>query len=310
MNGSTRRVTETVGFLVLSAALAACYGSPETRLSPVESAFNGFDQFQRSVVQSDPPTQTVASRINDRYRAEFSPYQTTAEVAKLGNDDLSLLFRAAHMAFIYSVAPQPLRDMQLDLAELHRRGISRAANDAEAYASLIQIRHFDQARAFASLHPRASLDRVPVVADMSTRQGPTVLLVHAGGSKLERMTVDLETKARIVVVSSPLCHFSQRATRSIESDATLRPLFHDHAVWVVPSDQSTPFRTVAKWNQAHPRESMTVAYRREEWPMVDRWETPVFYFFQKGHVVDKVIGWPVAGRKAEIRRGLRRSGLL
>lgn len=306
-----RRVTETVCFLVLSVAFVACAGSPETQLSSVETAFNGFDHFQRTVVESDPPTRTVASKINDRYRAAFSPYQTRTAVSKLGNGDLTLLFRAAHMAFVYGVSARPLADMQLDLAELRRRGIARDANYADVYASLMQIRYFDQARAFARLRPRTvSIEAVPVVADESNRQGPTALLVHAGGSKLERRSVDLRSGRRIVVVSSPLCHFSRRAIRSIENDAALRALFHEHAVWLVPPDQSTPFQTIAKWNRVHPQESMAVAYRREEWPMVDRWETPVFYFFRGGRVVGKVIGWPVAGRKAEIRRSLRLAGLL
>ena len=311
MSSPSRRVLKTVCFLILSAACVACAPSRETRLSSVESAFNSFDRFQRSVVQSDPPTRTVASRINERYRAAFSPYQTSAALSKLGNADVALLFRAAHMNFFYGVSAPTLSDMQLDLAELRRRGKAHDADDADVYGSLIQIRYFDQARAFARRHPRAvSFEAVPVVADESTGQGPTALLVHAGGSKLERRSVDLRSGRRIVVVSSPLCHFSQRAVRSIEADAALRPLFHEHAVWVVPPDQSTPFETVATWNRVHPHESMAVAYRREEWPMVDRWETPVFYFFRDGRVVGKVIGWPVAGRKAEIRRSLKGAGLM
>jgi len=306
-----RRVTETVCFLALSVAFVACAGSPEEQLSSVESAFNGFDHFQRSVVQSDPPTGTVAAKVNDRYRAAFSPYQTPTAMSKLGDGDVVLLFRAAHMTFVYGVSARALGDMQLDLAELRRRGIARDAQYANVYASLIQMRYFDEARAFARLLPRTvSIEPVPVVADDSTRQGPTALLVHAGGSKLERKSVDLRSGRRIVVVSSPLCHFSQRAVRSIEGDAALRALFHEHAVWVVPPDQSTPFETIAKWNRVHPQESMAVAYRREEWPMVDRWETPVFYFFREGRMVGKVIGWPVAGRKAEIRRSLKRAGLM
>jgi hypothetical protein len=199
--------------------------------------------------------------------------------------------------------------MQLDLAELRRRGIAHAGDDAKVYAALVEIRYFDRARVFARLHPRAPVESVPVVTDDGARNAPTALLVHAGGSKLERAPVHLGN-GRIIVVSSPLCHFSQRAVRSIESDAALRPLFHDHAVWVVPPDQSTPFATVAKWNRVHPYEAMAVAYRREEWPMIDLWETPVFYFLRDGRVVSKVIGWPVAGRKAEIKRSLKLAGLI
>jgi hypothetical protein len=129
-----QRVTETACFLVISVAFVACAGSHEKQLSSVEAAFNGFDRFQRSVVDSDPPTRTVASKINDRYAAVFSPYQTTAAVSKLGNDDLALLFRAAHWAFLYGVSDRSLGDMQLDLAELRRRRIARDADYANVYA--------------------------------------------------------------------------------------------------------------------------------------------------------------------------------
>jgi hypothetical protein len=309
MNSFIRRVAETVCCLVVSATFVACSAAPPKQSSVMESAFDSFDQFQRHLVDSDPPTDTVAAKVGERYRTLFAPYQTTATVAKLGNDDLALLFRAAHMAFFYSVAPSALDDMRLDLTELHRRGIAREADDARVYASLIQIRYFGEARAFARLHPRSPAEAVPDVADDSTHRGPSALYVHAGGSQLERRSVDLRT-GRILVVSSPLCHFSQRAIRSIESDRALRPLFHNHAVWLVPADQSTPFTTVARWNHLHPHETMAVAYRREEWPMVDRWETPVFYFLRDGRVVSKVIGWPVAGRKAEIKRSLKLAGFI
>lgn len=309
MNGFFRRVVGCVCCLVLSATLVACSARTDKQPSGVESAFGGFDQFRRNVVLHDVSTRAVASKINDRYRALISPYQTTTSVAKLRNEDLALLFQAAYVAFIYTISPGPLDDMRLDLAEMHRRGIAHTGDDAKVYASLIEIRYFGQARAFAKLHSRALTEAVSVVTDDRTRQGPTALLVEAGGSRLERRSLDLRN-AGIVVVSSPLCHFSQRAIRSIESDADLRPLFHDHAVWVVPPDQSTPFATVAKWNRVHPHESMAVAYRREEWPMIDLWETPVFYFLREGRVVSKVVGWPIAGRKAEIRRSLKRAGLM
>jgi hypothetical protein len=309
MNGLFRRVVGGVCCLVLSATLVACSARTDKQPSRVESAFGGFDQFRRNVGLHDVATRAIASKINNRYRALILPYQTTAAVSKLTNEDLELLFQAAYVAFFYTISAGTLDDMQLDLAEMRRRGIAHSGDDAKVYASLIEIRYFGQARAFAKVHPRALTEAVPVVSDDHIRHGPTAFLVEAGGSKLERRSVDLRN-GRIVVVSSPLCHFSQRAIRSIESDAGLRPLFHDRAVWVVPPDQSTPFATVANWNRLHPHESMVVAYRREEWPMIDLWETPVFYFMRHDRVVSKVVGWPIAGRKAEIKRSLKLAGLM
>jgi hypothetical protein len=311
VNGFSRRLAERVSSLVLVLSFIACSASSEQHpTSRVEAAFDGFDQFQDRVVRSDPFTRIAGSKIHERYRALFSAYQTSAALAELGPDDIALLFRAAGADFLYSVSQTSLDDMQLDLAELHRRGITRTDYDEKVYAALVESRSFDKARAFAKLHRLGSVETVPQVVDNVVRKGPTTLLVSDAGKKLVRKSVDLTEGRLIVVISSPLCHFCQRAIRSIERDAFLRPLIWDHALWIVPPDQSTPFATVATWNRLHPHEQMSFAYRREEWPMVQRWETPVFYFLKDGRVISIVRGWPVAGRKAEIRRSLRLAGLM
>ena len=308
----SRNLTRCVFSLVLALSLAACSASPEQKApSPAESAFGNFDRFQDSVVRSDPFTRVAASKIDGRYEALFASYQTSAALAKLGPNDVKLIFRAARADFLYSVSPRSLNDLERDLDELHRRGIARKEDDENVFAALLESRSFDRARAFAKLHRLGSVAAVPDVVDDVAGTGPTRLVVRDGGKRLVRTPTDLNRGSLIIVIASPLCHFSQRAVRSIEADASsLRPLIRNHALWIVPPDQSTPFATVAAWNRAHPHEQMAYAYRREEWPMVERWETPVFYFFKQGRVVSNVRGWPVTGRKAELRRSLRLAGLM
>ena len=311
MSGFYRRLAGSVSSAVLVLSFTACSARSATPVpSSVEAAFNSFYQFQDTVVRSDPATRIVASKVHERYRALFSRYQTSAALAHVGPEDVALIFRAASADFLYSVSSVSLADMQLDLTELRRRGIARNDDDEKVYSALVESRLFDGARAFAKLHRLASVEAVPDVVENAGRKRPTVLLVTEGGKKLVRRAVDIEHGRLIVVISSPLCHFCQRAIRSIESDAVLRPLIRNHALWIVPPDQSTPFATVARWNRLHPSEQMSYVYRREEWPMVERWETPVFYFLKDGRVVSTVRGWPDAGRKAELRRSLRLVGLM
>jgi hypothetical protein len=304
----SRRLAGIVSIVVAAVSCVACAATSEKPSSPIRAAFESFDQFQATVIRNDLTTRAAASKIHDRYRALFSRYQKSTAVKKLNNDDVALLFRAADSAHFYTISADPLADMQLDLAELRRRGIAQNANFEKVYTALIESRSFDKARALSKLHRFTSVEAVPEVADNVVREGPTTLLVEQGGKKLERKSVDL-SKGLIVVVSSPLCHFCQRAIGSINRDARLRALFHAHALWMVPPDESTSFEAVANWNRIHPSETMQVAYRREEWPMIERWETPVFYFFRGGRVVSIVSGWPMAGRKAEINRSLKLVGL-
>jgi hypothetical protein len=301
------RAAAGVFSLVVSACLVACSASHRPQSSRIDAAFESFDRFQQRVARTDPTTRAFATKIGGWYRDTFSPYQTEAAISQLETSDVLLLFRAADSTFFYTVSPALIRDMQLDLAELHRRGVDRVANDETVYAALIEARSFDEARSFAEAHGLASAE-TPVVRDASVRGRPTALVVEAGGKRLDRVVIDLNQ--RLVVVASPLCHFCQRAVRSIDDDARLRALVRAHAVWIVPPDETISFAMVAKWNRDHPDEQMLFAYRREEWPMIDRWETPVFSFFRAGRVVSRAVGWPPAGRKPELERGFQRAGLL
>jgi hypothetical protein len=65
-----------------------------------------------------------------------------------------------------------------------------------------------------------------------------------------------------------------------------------------------------QWNREHPGQETTLAFRHDEWPMIDWWGTPTFYFFKSGTLSAKVRGWPKGGRKPELQAALRQVGLL
>lgn len=54
---------------------------------------------------------------------------------------------------------------------------------------------------------------------------------------------------------------------------------------------------------------MVFAYDLGEWPMIDDWATPIFYFLRDGRLVAKVIGWPRGGRVAGLETAIRDVGL-
>jgi hypothetical protein len=45
---------------------------------------------------------------------------------------------------------------------------------------------------------------------------------------------------------------------------------------------------------------MTLVYNVNEWPMIDRWDTPVFYFFKRGRLVRQIVGWAPWGSKKQL----------
>lgn len=278
----------------------------------IEMQFNTFDQLQSRFLKGDPPTHKIARLFGENYNELFSSVQSRNSVRKLNGSDIVLLFRAAGTALFYTYDSKYARDMQLDFNELQSRGLASQGQSNEMYDALVGSRMFSAARTLARTHPTANMPRVPEFHDSSDRikSGPTEMLLSRDGRRLLRRSVNLRMPGQIIIVASPLCHFCQRAIRDIESDPGLREVFRNHTTWLVPPDASTSFYIIEQWNREHPHEVMKLAYKLQEWPMFDRWETPTFYFLGRNKVLAQVVGWPREGRKAEVRTALTRIGLL
>lgn len=240
------------------------------------------------------------------YEATFAPYQLPARLTGIANDDLRLLFRAAHWAagLNETNTPQPhiTADMQRDLDELHRRGLDRDDDWQAMYDLDIADRQFDRARELVARH--ASLPPVPPLTDDAQDAGsPSMLSVEASGN-LHRETFDAHDGAtRIVVMAG--CHLAADAASHIDADATLGPVFRQHAVWL--GSQLESFDDVRAWNSTHPQQPMHVAWRNHEWTQLDyqRWPMPTFYVFRDGRLLGKVTGYqPDPLRKLLAQAGL------
>jgi len=110
-------------------------------------------------------------------------------------------------------------------------------------------------------------------------------------------------------VTHPACHFSQEAFRAIEGDAGLLALFADHAQLIAPSARRFEVALFQQWNREHPGLPMRLAYDRSQWPQLEAWSTPTFYFFRDGRLQAVVDGWPKGGRKDDLLAAARKIGL-
>jgi hypothetical protein len=122
---------------------------------------------------------------------------------------------------------------------------------------------------------------------------------------LARLPVEPKNANFVVVVAHPLCHFSQNAISAIAADPELSAGLKQ-AIWLAPPDGNLRLDVFRNWNRIHPLQRMAIAYTKTEWPSIDSWETPTFYFFRKGELVGKVAGWPVSGHSQELREQLRK----
>jgi hypothetical protein len=122
------------------------------------------------------------------------------------------------------------------------------------YEAFIGARMLIEARALAGQHPMPELQALPKLHEATdlVPGHPTEWAVNPNKRELLRRSADLQP-VQVVVVSHPLCHFSQHAMRDIQSDPVLREVFLKHAKWLVPQSNRLDFDVIQQWNRRTPR---------------------------------------------------------
>jgi hypothetical protein len=291
----------------LTTPRAAMDGPATSALEPA------YDRLLAAAAPTDGDTgQTRA--VARGYVAEFVPAQADAQRHALGDRDVEFLFRAADLAFLATGQPNYLADMRRDFAELQRRHRVDRPHVSDLYDALLIAHRDDEARALLAAHPAIERSPPPLMRSFSRIRGgqPSLWVATPGTRKRElvRFRFTIRAPAQVIVLASTGCHFSASAARDIEADPLLRDLFREYGQWVAPPSEITAFDAVRDWNQAHPALRLGIAYDNAALPMVERVETPMFYFLDHGTVVDTVAGWPPGGNLDAIRRGLRKIHLL
>lgn len=221
--------------------------------------------------ESFDTTRMLVERTYDRW---FTP-AFQARVLKSNPADIGALLEASNIVASYTFKPSHTKQV---LAAYDALG-KRVTDEQRALVRSNLVR----ARVWDTRHPELLL---PKVIDATENRIPTSIV--AVGDKYERRWLSL-SNAQIIVIGAPDCHFAQRAMADIASDRELSPLFSSARThWLAPQEaiadleilRGTPY---------------TVAYDRAEFPMIDTWELPAFYFMVDGVVRRKVVGWPEGG---------------
>lgn len=259
--------------------------------------------------------------VAEQYRKLFLGYQNQATIERLPADGLHELYNATIQVVFFNIENPRYRSyLQLDYTILKRRHLATTKDVTEFFDILVSARLFDRARRFAQQYPEAHLPQLPVVkqAENLTPGLPTELAVSVTKRELVRQSVDIGKEAKVVLIVNPLCHFAQHGIQAINTDPKLRAIFEKDTVWLGPAGNSLFFDAYQHWNRQHPKEQIGIAYLPSEWPMINSWGLPTFYFFKNGVLVEKLIGWWTTvppgkvgyGSVATIKMALRKIGLL
>jgi hypothetical protein len=258
------------------------------------------------------PYRARAAVIGTMYEVLFSSIPESWPLKEVGDAELRARYAAAQLTEFYTIGRRHLGDMKSLLNELQRRSLASKTDYVDMYEALLKARQLTEARDLAAHHPMLELEPIPELreaADLVAGQ-PTEWAVDPSRKELLRRNVDIQRPTQVVIVSHPLCHFSRAAAESIQADPVLGKIFAAHARWLAPQSARIDFNVIQQFNREHPEQETTLTFDREEWPMIDSWTTPTFYFLRKGAVIAKVTGWPKEGHRTELLAALRDVGVV
>lgn len=273
----------------------------------IQARLNDFSRVSKEVYAELPTAQRITAIFDGAYSRDFAAVQNENSLQAMSPAEVASVFQATKSAQFMTDETKYVPNMELDLGELARRHLATQSEYNDMYDAYIGSRMFAKARELRQSHPSEAMDPVPNLDDMSNdgKAGPTLMTVSSDGNTLVRRNVDMQVRRKVIVVVTPWCHFAQRSLRDIASDPIIGNAFAEYATWVVPPNGSTAVMEVAAWNKQHPREQMLLAYNGAEWPMIDRWQLPTFYFFENGKLVSQVVGW----QKPQVLAALKKIGI-
>lgn len=249
-------------------------------------------------VTDNLPEAVRAGMIVGRYRF-FYP---TGEITSSGVDVLRARFDAADVAVFYSHDDEIASELLAMYKVLFNESLATPADRDIVAGAQILTRSFENIADIPDTSSAHGAFDVPVIESKVAHKEDQWQVLEINNRGLTREARKVDKEDVVVIISSPLCGFSKAASDAIEKDDTLSAFFSKYGLWLVPPMRRLHVNRIASWNELHPTQMMALAYKTKNWPIIDDWSTPVFYFVSNGIVVDKVVGWPKDGRNIPLLR--------
>lgn len=270
--------------LLLLFILASSGNAP--RAVRIENLYATLQKVDNEILDRDEPYDYP------RFRAAFENELSRQDLASSTDGEVETIFQAADFASFRTFDRRYLARMHAALIELEHRLLARHRHYEQMTLMYIGARDMVAARD-TNLHlPADQRVEVPNLVDESPGEsGPSILaLSHFDGTRnLVRRRPDLSGR-KTVILATPACGFSRRFFGEVQRNAALGRYVAESLV-VMPQATDLLLDEVDAWNTRNPAYRMNYVYTRAEWPMVDYWGFPTFYFLEDGKVKEKIVGW-------------------
>ncbi|NHZ35862.1 hypothetical protein [Massilia rubra] len=271
--------------------------------NPIPSAFDRFAQVERAAVRSGVSSTASGRTIADAYLRLLPERYRRKLLGSRNRKSLQQLFNAADIAEFYTGDPRFANHMRDAFDALARIGEHKNSDSQKMYEAYISTEQFSQAASFIQKYPSSHLAMPPTVLGETVRKsGEKLWHVDFDTAEIRQVPFVFPKGLFVIVLSATRCHFTHNAVSDIEADPELQQLLAGRTLWLSRVDRGFDLSQIQSWNQQHPAFTMSLASDLSSWKQIAFWETPTFYFFKDGVLVDRMSGWPTKGRKQELSR--------
>lgn len=136
----------------------------------------------------------------------------------------------------------------------------------------------------------------PVPATAGQTPGRLVLTGSPGQQKWQHFR--FPKGPAVILVTREGCGFSANFQRYLTAQPKLQQLFQQYSLQIAGVGY-----------QLSANAEILDIYQTQQWPEIDYWGTPAFYFYQDGRLQGSLLGWPAEGRAEELQQMLKRISL-
>jgi hypothetical protein len=148
------------------------------------------------------------------------------------------------------------------------------------------------------LQPEILNGSLPPPVPVTAGQTPGRLVLAGPLGQQQWQHVRLPKGPAVVLVTRDGCGFSANFQRYLSQQPKLQQLFQQYSLQI----------TGVGYQLSANAEILDI-YQTQQWPEIDYWGTPAFYFYQDGRLQGSLLGWPAEGRAEELQQMLKRIGL-
>jgi hypothetical protein len=229
------------------------------------------------------------------------------DLAGAGDENLKKLFKLSSKVLFYTREPEIFADLSRVFEELERRKLVTKDIASAMYQRAHLQGNFQEAFAISKKYAIEYHENFySLVPGTRVGEGWDVWNVDLKTKAIKEEKFALPKGTFVVVIGSPSCGFSRRAAEAIEHDDEMLRAMQGRIKWILSPGAWWGPDDMAEWNTAHPFARFSIPMLPKQLVQIDSWETPTFYVFNDGILVDQFAGWPEEGKKKKLLNALNR----